>query len=383
MAKVMAGVVKDGKKWKIETKLTIEGKTYRIHRRGFDTAHEASHALDMERIRIRNSHNPANSDIFDNVLNEYFSYLETRLKGSTLYNVKLVFKNYLENYYTGLQLEKVLEYEELIKFRNRVNDADVKNDYKNKVIRMYRQFIDYAYKRGLVSRGDFNSANLALIPFKQHTVEVSSERKVWSKEEFKRFLNAIPKDDADYVFFSLWGHIGARQGEIRALQVKHFNHEANTLRIEQAASSKMGIGTHVITSPKNKSSIRTVTLSATISNMLKFYIDTLELDEESFLFSSQSNHKTPISDSSIRRSLKKYSTKAGVILLRPHEIRHSNITWLLNGIKTLDQIGKVSERIGHANKTITLNVYFHINKADNINILDALDFIEIDNTDTK
>ena len=364
MAKVMAGVVKDGKKWKIETKLTIEGKTYRIHRRGFDTAHEASHALDMERIRIRNSHDPANSDIFDNVLNEYFSYLETRLKGSTLYNVKLVFKNYLENYYTGLQLEKVLEYEELIKFRNRVNDADVKNDYKNKVIRMYRQFIDYAYKRGLVSRSDFNSANLALIPLKQHTVETSSERKVWSKEEFKKFLNAIPKDDADYVFFSLWGHIGARQGEIRALQVKHFNHEANTLRIEQAASSKMGIGTHVITSPK-------------------FYIDALELDEESFLFSSQSNHKTPISDSSIRRSLKKYSTRAGVMLLRPHEIRHSNITWLLNGIKTLDQIGKVSERIGHANKTITLNVYFHINKADNINILDALDFIEIDNAGTK
>ena len=49
-------------------------------------------------------------------------------------------------------------------------------------------------------------------------------------------------------------------------------------------------------------------------------------------------------------------------------------TWLLNNPNlTMMEIGKISERLGHESKKITLDIYYHLVKnADDSNILSAL-----------
>jgi integrase len=67
---------------------------------------------------------------------------------------------------------------------------------------------------------------------------------------------------------------------------------------------------------------------------------------------------------------------AGVKYISVHGIRHSNTTWLLKGEHSMEEIGIISERLGHSNKTTTLNIYYHINKKGRQNILKTLSFLD-------
>lgn len=103
------------------------------------------------------------------------------------------------------------------------------------------------------------------------------------------------------------------------------------------------------------------------------YIESLKLNENDFIFYGQSK-QIPLSENSIRSAQKKYSTLANVPYIKPHGIRHSNTTWLLTSISSLNEIGDVSERLGHSSKKVTLDIYFHINKIKNKNLIDIVDF---------
>ncbi|MGE4342000.1 MAG: tyrosine-type recombinase/integrase [Bacilli bacterium] len=100
-----------------------------------------------------------------------------------------------------------------------------------------------------------------------------------------------------------------------------------------------------------------------MTKLLKEYTENIKIIGSHFLFSDHgSNNPTPLSEHSIRMAIRKYSKIAVVKDINTHGIRHSNTTWLLTGDFSLEDIGKVSERLGHSSKTTTLNTYFHINR---------------------
>ena len=65
---------------------------------------------------------------------------------------------------------------------------------------------------------------------------------------------------------------------------------------------------------------------------------------------------TPISHSNLRRDFKQLLKKAGLPKLRFHDLRHTCATLLIgNGL----DYKTVSERLGHARASITLDIYHH------------------------
>ncbi len=61
--------------------------------------------------------------------------------------------------------------------------------------------------------------------------------------------------------------------------------------------------------------------------------------------------------SNVTRAFARVIGKAGVSRIRFHDLRHTHATWLLAGGQP---ITTVSERLGHAKSSITLDTYAHV-----------------------
>lgn len=170
------------------------------------------------------------------------------------------------------------------------------------------------------------------------------------------------------VMISLTLATSARQGEIAALEVRHFDFERNGVHILQALSVKKGEGT-VLKETKNKRK-RFITLPSNIMDMVKILIDERENELELagefrewqknvFLFGNEFGK--PIRPDSISqwwiRFCESDNFKAlGLKKIRFHDLRHSSLTFLS---RTGLRAKAVQERAGHARIGTTFDIYGH------------------------
>lgn len=138
----------------------------------------------------------------------------------------------------------------------------------------------------------------------------------------------------------------------------------------QQATSKLHTGTFEIVSPKTKKSVRRIALSERINNLLAAFVEDMQYQKDDFLFFG----KTPVGENCIRRKMNVHIKKAGIPFIPIHSLRHSNVTWLLSNPKlTIAEVSRISERLGHESKKVTLDIYYHlVNTADDDNILNVL-----------
>lgn len=369
MARNKVGVYKDGSRWRVQTTITINGERIQISKRGFKTQNDAFIFREQALFKILNdSHIPGFVSV-SKALEMFFEFKSKSLKNNSVYHFKMRLLKHTSEI-KDKSIKNIVTYRALMDYKDYIISLNVTSRYKNRMITIYKEFLTFSYNRGLIDLEDFKNVNLVLVAINQS--DEKKEQPTWSKRQYQFFLDSMPKKSIELVLFTLWGQIGARISEIRALQVKHFNYQNKSIKIEQQANSRLGIGKTIITSPKTSKSNRIIQLSDGVCDLLLDYINGLDLNNESFLFSSSRN--LPMSENTIRRLLNKYAVLANLPHLNPHGIRHSNTTWLLTGILNLDEIGAVSERLGHSSKTTTLNIYFHVNKASNRNLSKIVDF---------
>lgn len=375
MAKKRGGLYKEPNgTWRVATAAYVDGQRVTITARGFKTESEAN-KYKLKRVRElkKGDFNFRKKNILiEDLLVKYLDYLNGKITKSTVYRIQLLLNKHSEMI-KNKTISEALDKTSLNDLMTYVNNLNVTNDYKNKIIKNFVKMFDFGYKVGVVTNDEFKNVNLFLVNIKDDNVTKQNQAPIWSRNEFTAFLNSIPTNNKYYVFFALWGQLGARIGEIRALQVKHFLEDENAIMISQQANSKLGLNRTLITPPKTRSSIRKVGITSSMVEILKMYISELELNENDFLFFG-SKKDSPLSENSIRFAIKKYCAISGVKEIPTHSIRKSNATWLLTGDLSLEEIGKVSERLGHGSKTMTLNIYFQVNKKDNKNILEMLEF---------
>lgn len=118
---------------------------------------------------------------------------------------------------------------------------------------------------------------------------------------------------------------------------------------------------------------RTVKISKKLMDQLVIYMKVLNCkDPNCFLFF---NRKEPIGLQTIRRKFNDQIEKVGLPRITLHGIRHSNCTWLLSQNLSTQDIGKVSERLGHSSTKMTLDIYMGIHKEESKVINEMLDDI--------
>lgn len=190
------------------------------------------------------------------------------------------------------------------------------------------------------------------------------EIEVLTIEQSKMLLQNA-KLERFYPLFLLELHTGLRLGEIMALQWKDINMTKNTLTVRRnqvKVESKDGEIKYGL--PKTDSSYRTIPLSANLITELKKH-KTNQSKEKLAIGDSYSKGDLVFCDEvgcglthdRVASIMKRILKNAELGYISFHDLRHTHATQLLNAgvnIKT------VSERLGHSNITITLQIYCHV-----------------------
>ncbi|MBA2619508.1 MAG: site-specific integrase [Rubrobacter sp.] len=183
-----------------------------------------------------------------------------------------------------------------------------------------------------------------------------------SREESRCLLEAARGERLEALYV-LALHTGMRQGEILALKWDNVDLEAGTLRVRRTLTKTGKV--YAIGEPKTRNSRRVIRLTAAAVGALRTHLSR-QLEEMErmgslyqpggLVFATEAG--TIINPSNLRnRSLKPLLKAAGLRPVRFHDLRHTCATLLLS--KNVNP-KIVSEMLGHASVSITLDVYSHL-----------------------
>ena len=207
---------------------------------------------------------------------------------------------------------------------------------------------------------------------KEYTNPISGtikEKTVYNEEEAKRFLKYTLQetDLRKQTVFALYLFLGLRNAEICGLEWKDIDLNFGVLRIERNSLYYRGIGV-VTKEPKTKNSKRTLSIPPQLTEILKIYKSWWDIQKtghgDLWQYSDRlllQDNGNPIHPCTPRKWLEDFEMKNGLTHVPPHSLRHTSITLqLMAGVP----IKAVSQRAGHADERITLNIYTHFLKEE-------------------
>ncbi len=183
-----------------------------------------------------------------------------------------------------------------------------------------------------------------------------------TEEQAKKLLMASRPHRLHALFAVALG-AGLRQGEILGLPWSAVDFERGAVTVKRSlAQTKKGL---VLKEPKSQQSRRTIRLPAFVVQALREHRDRMAKDGrpvegEEAVFVSRKG--TWIRKSNlIRYVFHPLLERAGLPLIRFHDLRHTHATGLLRRGRS---IKAVSRRLGHSTVELTLRVYVHVLPAD-------------------
>lgn len=204
--------------------------------------------------------------------------------------------------------------------------------------------------------------------------ESKKEMRVLNREEQARFSRFLLQDMDACKFGVLLALLtGIRIGELCALQWENISLQENTIRIcstmqrlrdmngEQESRTRIVIG-----SPKSDTSARTIPISRTVAALCR------RMDPQmpaAFVLTGTSRYMEP---RTLQYRMERYTESCSLDGVHFHTLRH---TFATRCVEVGFEIKSLSEILGHANTTITLDRYVHSSmelKRDNMNKLEAV-----------
>lgn len=357
-------VHKDSKtnNWYFRKRITnLDGSITNIRRRGFKTKGEAKKA----EILFVPDLTPKIS--FETLCDNYFLYLETKYKPSTIYSKKIMINKYIREYFKNSDIENITK-ESVINWINRVREQKLKIKRVNKIIAELNCLIEYGEKFYNIE----NNPCRVIGRIKDNSVK-TKKMDIWTPQEFSQFISVC--DNLHYyTLFNFMYYTGVRLGEALAITWEDFNKTSKQISINKTMCQKLDTTTnnnYIVTAPKTSSGNRIIDLPSKLYEILleyeKYTIKYYKgINLSKFIF----GYNKPLSETSICRYKNNYCKLANVKQIRLHDLRHSHASLLINlGINPLF----ISERLGHKNVSTTLNVYSHLFPTNQREIVQKID----------
>lgn len=193
----------------------------------------------------------------------------------------------------------------------------------------------------------------------------SKKAQVYTEEQVNILMgHLINADEKWKMIITLAITTGMRRGEILALQWDHIDLEKGKIYVQQSLTYTKEKG-YIFRQPKTKNSIRTISLSLSVTEQLKQYKllknkEKLRLGDkwdghERFLLFSTWDGK-PMYPTSITSWWRKKIREIGLPHITFHELRHTSATLLINqGV----HMKTISARLGHSKIGTTMDLYGH------------------------
>lgn len=193
--------------------------------------------------------------------------------------------------------------------------------------------------------------------------EVQKEAQVYTEDEARYIISCLDQESLMWkalVMFMI--DSGCRRGEVVGLMWDAVNLKTGEVKIFRNAQYTAGKGTYITTTKNRKN--RVLYLNPAVISVMKEwklaqmkYMLAQGYPMEGFCFTRENgkvlNPQSPTS------YLARFGKKYGVENLHPHALRHTMATIsIANGA----DIVSVSEKLGHSETSVTLDVYSHVNK---------------------
>jgi integrase len=215
------------------------------------------------------------------------------------------------------------------------------------------QALDQAVKLGIVVR---NVADAVTPP----RVE-SKEMRVWSQEQGRRFLAVAGQSTYGPIWIVAMA-TGMRRSELLGLRWEDVDFERRGLRVQQVVTVVRG-APHV-GPPKSRSSRREVLVPSEVMDALRTHrsrqneqrlaLGAIWEDHDLVFAAANGNYINP---NNLTRDFTRLIALAGLPTIRIHDLRHAHVALL---IQLGADIKDVSERVGHARTSTTMDIYHHV-----------------------
>ena len=297
---------------------------------------------------------------FEAFVKLYEQDVRPRLRRNTWITKEYILKEKLIPYFGKKKMNEIKP-SDIIKWQNTLTTMTDENE---------RPLYSRKYLKTIQSQlsAIFNHA-VRLYSLRQNPVHVAGpiggddrteEMKIWTKEEYRKFSEAVSDNVESFTAFEIlyWG--GLRLGEMLALTKEDIDFDNNEIRITK--SLQRIEGEIVITPPKTKKGIRTVKIPEFLTREIEMFIRMqYGLRDENRIFM--------LSKSFLHHELDRGCDATGVKRIRIHDLRHSHVSMLIDmGFTPVD----VANRVGHENIDITMH-YAHMFPKKQLEIANRLE----------
>lgn len=346
-------------------------KRHESQKRGFRTEPEAYRSLLNEQVIIADNEAYAVENKNITVQQYGNAFLKTRKKSWKITTYKS-FKSILNGHIYKLIGNKKLSSLNKTMYIGTLINPMIEQGYKrNTILNTHARMVNImnaAVDDGIITRNKLTNIK---IPDTGKT-----EKRIMKKKELKQFNNQLDNEPilTQVIMYTL-EQTGLRQGELCGLQWKDIdfnNLKINVNRTRDYNGSRP---------PKTKSSIRKISISNSLVDLLKSYkleIQKLYMKNGKPFSESEymliSEYLNPLVNTGISLRLRNTLKRAGLEYLvghfTAHTFRHMYASYLLNsGVP----VSEVSASLGHSSPNMTLSIYTEQNPEKDVNLADKFE----------
>lgn len=315
---------------------------------------------------------------FSVVVSDYFKYMYSSRKESTIYSYEYAFKKNIEPYFSDFYINNI-NIQLINHWKAETRKKGYKLAYLNKLYVILKEIFDYAIRNyNLESNvvqlsGRFEHVN-------DEVISDEDKLRYIAYDDFNKFISFV-EDITWKTFFIFLYFTGMRKGEIQALTWNDINFDNNEIIVNKTLSVKTR-ESYKITSTKNYIN-RKIKISKTLREQLILYKQYCkqysDFSENWFVFGCARF----MPQTTIDNKKHHYFQLSGVKEITIHEFRHSHVSLLINEyvktskeknmkVDTVKFFLMMSNRMGHSVKVMQ-ETYMHLFDSVQDEIVDLLD----------
>lgn len=343
----------EGRGWKIDTKVKVEGTFRHLSYGWYRTLNEArsdyqtqTDALIARYTKAEKRRTEISYEEFKEV---FLEYRRTQVRGSTLAIDKTRFHTVFDPVFKNMDVKNVFKRENALKIQQKIGLWSANRKNKNKALSYYLAMLEFAFNREyLEDDADYRRCKSEITMIKStEQDEQTQEKTILTSEQLERLIEVI--DDAhDKMLTMLMSETGLRIGEALALRVSDFDFIEGQLNVSRTEAIDEFGQRKLYNRTKTSLGLRSVPLSRNFLTIVMSYCDAFGYRGNDLIFPSYEDKQASMESSAYRQRLTKYCELAGVPRITPHSLRHSFCTRLSQKCVTdADRIAR-SYIMGHS-----------------------------------
>ena len=278
------------------------------------------------------------------VTEEWLKYKKNTVKKSTYYNYSYSVEKYLYPKFADQDITQIKDYNDFIE---KLTDTLAPKTVRDIVTKL-KEIINFYEEE---HNTKINVKKMSLPKLNKKGIQILS-----NKEKQKLEKYCIQQNDLKSLGILICLNTGLRVGEVCALRWENIDFESKKIHIEKTIeriySKEENKTIVIIDTPKSITSVRTIPINSKLYNILKQIRG--KSKKTDFVLAGSSEHY--VEPRNYQYHFKEILKRSKVKKYKFHTLRH---TFATNCIEAGMDIKSLSEILGHADVSITLNIYVH------------------------